>query len=61
MLMAHGSKQNSSFFEVPGLSLAAQSIRVWSGKLAHGWPLILKNSFKLIQRFVFGRIDTPKN
>jgi hypothetical protein len=45
-----------NFFKVPASSLVAQSIQVWGGKLAHGWPLILTNSFKLIRRFVFGQM-----
>jgi hypothetical protein len=58
--MVLGSKPNSIFFKVPRLSLAAQSVRVWGGKIVHGWPLILKNSFRLIQRFVLGRMPVPK-
>ncbi len=60
ILMGRGSKPNSSFFKVPRSSLAAQSIHVWGGKIAHGWPLILKNSFKLLQRFLLGRMPSPK-
>ena len=58
MPKAHGSRPDLSFFEVPQASLAAQSIRVWGGKLVHGWPLVLKNSFRLINRFVLGRMRT---
>jgi hypothetical protein len=32
---------------------------VWGGKLVRGWPLIVKNSFSLIERFVLGRMRTP--
>lgn len=61
MLTVRNSRPNSNFFEVPLPSLAAQSIRVWGGKIAHGWPIIFKNCFKLVQRFVLGRMPFPKH
>lgn len=45
-----------SFFEVPALSRAGQSLRVYSGKIANGWPLILRSMGALLRRFVFARI-----
>ena len=49
-----------SFFDVPRMSRAQQSLAVWSGKVIHGWPLILRNSFALIQRFVLGRMPPAR-
>jgi hypothetical protein len=54
MPMVQGSRLLWSFFSVPRLSRASQSIGVWRSKIAHGWPLILRSNFKLILRFVFG-------
>jgi hypothetical protein len=58
--MERGSKPSWSFFKVPWPSLAVQTARVWAGKVAHGWPLILKNSFRLVQRFFFGRMPISR-
>jgi hypothetical protein len=55
-----GSAQNWSFFDVPALSRASQSLGVWSGKIINGWPLILRSSFALLGRFVFGRMRPAK-
>jgi hypothetical protein len=41
---------------VPILSRTRQSISVWGGKIAHGWPLILRNAPQLVARFVFGKM-----
>jgi hypothetical protein len=40
-----------SFFEVPALSRAGQSMGVYAGKLRNAWPLVLRNSLKLLWRF----------
>jgi hypothetical protein len=45
---------------VPRLSLAGQSLRVLGGKIANGWPLILRNCGKLVRRFVLGQMILPK-
>ena len=33
------------------LSRAGQSMQVYSGKIRHGWPLIIRNIFTLLSRF----------
>jgi hypothetical protein len=53
-------KRNWSFFNVPALSRGGQSLQVWGGKIVNGWPLILRRSFALVRRFVFGRMPAPK-
>lgn len=58
--MAHGSVRNWSFFDVPVLERAAQSLGVWGGKIVNGWPLILRSSVALVERFVFGRMRPVK-
>jgi len=58
--MAHGSMRNWSFFEVPAMDRATQSVGVWSGKIVNGWPLILRSCFALVGRFVFGRMRPVK-
>ncbi|HTR63043.1 MAG TPA: hypothetical protein VMH37_15145 [Candidatus Binataceae bacterium] len=40
-----------NFFDVPSLSRASQSMSVYAGKIRNAWPLILRNSFKLLWRF----------
>jgi hypothetical protein len=45
-----------SFFEVPLLSRAAQSLGVYGGKIVHGWPLIIRGMGPLLRRFVFSRL-----
>jgi hypothetical protein len=40
---------------VPRWSRAGQSLGVYGGKIANGWPLILRNIGPLMRRFVFGR------
>ena len=52
---AIGWTRGSNFFDVPALSRADQSIRMYAGKLANGWPLVLRNSFRLLWRFRPGR------
>ena len=47
--------RGSNFFDVPALSRADQSMRMYAGKLANGWPLVLRNSFRLLWRFRPGR------
>jgi len=37
------------------LSRADQSLRMYADKLANGWPLVLRNSFRLLWRFRPGR------
>ncbi len=49
--MGAGSMRTSSFFEVPRLSLARQSLKVYAGKLRNGWPLVIRHSFRLLCRF----------
>jgi hypothetical protein len=44
-----------SFFNVPTLSRAGQSLRVYGGKIINGWPLILRSMGALMRRFVFDR------
>jgi hypothetical protein len=47
-----------NFFEVARLSLARQSIGIYSGKIKNGWPLILRNILRLLRRFnPLGRAD----
>jgi hypothetical protein len=53
--MTGGWTRGSNFFDVPALSRADQSIRVYAGKIANGWPLVLRNSFRLLWRFRPGR------
>jgi hypothetical protein len=36
---------------VPALSRAGQSLQVYGGKLANGWPLVLRNALRLLWRF----------
>jgi hypothetical protein len=36
---------------VPTLSRAGQSVEVYSGKIKNAWPLILRNTFRLLKRF----------
>ena len=43
--------RGSNFFDVPRLSRAGQSMQVYSGKIRNGWPLIIRNVFKLLHRF----------
>jgi hypothetical protein len=43
--------RGSNFFDVPRLSRAGQSMQVYSGKIRNGWPLILRNIFRLLRRF----------
>ncbi|HVN91538.1 MAG TPA: hypothetical protein VMT61_17110 [Candidatus Binataceae bacterium] len=43
---------------MPATSRAAQSMRVWGGKVRNGWPSIIRNIPQLIGRFVFGRMDS---
>lgn len=50
-----GLTRGSNFFDVPALSRASQSLQVYGGKIANGWPLILRKSFKLLWRFRPGR------
>jgi hypothetical protein len=45
---------------VPVLSRTGQSFQVWGGKLVNGWPLVLRNAFALVERFVFGRMCALK-
>jgi len=40
---------------VPALSRVDQSLRIYAGKLANGWPLVLRNLFRLLWRFRPGR------
>jgi hypothetical protein len=42
------------------LSRTAQSLQVWGGKIANGWPLILRSSRALVRRFIFGRMPAAK-
>jgi hypothetical protein len=49
-----------SFFEVPILSRAGQSLGVYGGKIAHGWPLILRSMGPLLHRFVFDRFRNSR-
>lgn len=58
--MAPSSGRNWSFFDVPVLERAAQSVGVWSGKIVNGWPLILRSFVALVERFVFGRMRPVK-
>jgi hypothetical protein len=44
-----------SFFEVPLLSRAGQSLGIYGGKIVNGWPLIVRNVGPLFRRFVFDR------
>jgi len=37
------------------MSLASQSLRMYTEKIANGWPLALRNSFRLLWRFRPGR------
>jgi hypothetical protein len=41
----------SNFFDVPPLSRASQSMSVYAGKIRNAWPLILRNSLRLLWRF----------
>jgi hypothetical protein len=50
-----GSTHDWSFFKVPGLSRAGQSLGVYGGKIVNGWPLILRSMGALMQRFVLDR------
>jgi hypothetical protein len=43
--------RGSNFFDVPRLSRADQSIRMYASKIANGWPLVLHNGFRLLWRF----------
>jgi hypothetical protein len=43
--------RGSNFFDVPGFSRAGQSLQVYAGKVAGGWPLIIRHSFRLLSRF----------
>jgi hypothetical protein len=36
---------------VPHLSRARQSVGVYAGKIANGWPLIIRHAFSLLRRF----------
>ncbi|HKN12306.1 MAG TPA: hypothetical protein VJX68_03840 [Candidatus Binatus sp.] len=40
---------------MPALSRADQSRRMYAGKIANGWPLVIRNSFRLLWRFRPGR------
>ncbi|MBE3604698.1 hypothetical protein IMX07_13785 [bacterium] len=40
---------------MPAASRAAQSLGVYAGKIANGWPLILRSLGALMRRFVFAR------
>ena len=42
---------NFNFFDVARLSLAGQSLEIYSGKIRNGLPLIIRNVFKLLRRF----------
>jgi hypothetical protein len=42
---------------VPVFSRAAQSLKVWGGKIRNGWPSIIRHAPRLVARFVFGRMD----
>jgi hypothetical protein len=50
-----GSTHDWSFFNVPRLSRAGQSLGVYGGKIVHGWPLIIRSMGALMRRFVFDR------
>jgi hypothetical protein len=54
------SMRDWSFFEVPILSRAGQSLGVYGGKIAHGWPLILRSMGPLLHRFVFDRFRNSR-
>jgi hypothetical protein len=41
---------------VPRLSRAGQSIGVYAGKIRNGWPLVIRNSVRLIVRFAPRRL-----
>jgi hypothetical protein len=49
------STRDWSFFEVPLLSRAGQSLGVYAGKIVNGWPLILRSLGPLMRRFVLAR------
>jgi hypothetical protein len=55
MMARRGLTRGSNFFDVPALSRADQSIRMYAGKISNGWPLVLRNSFRLLWRFRPGR------
>jgi len=38
------------------LARAGQSVRVYAGKIRHGWPLIMRSLIPLLRRFVLARI-----
>jgi len=40
---------------VPTMSRVDQSVRMYAGKITNGWPLVLRNSFRLLWRFRPGR------
>jgi hypothetical protein len=50
-----GWTRGSNFFDVPAWSRADQSLRMYAGKIVNGWPLVLRNSFRLLWRFRPGR------
>jgi hypothetical protein len=52
-----GSTLDWSFFEVPGWSRAGQSLGVYGGKIAHGWPRIIRSAGPLMRRFVIERFS----
>jgi hypothetical protein len=35
-------------------------MRVWGGKLANGWPLILRHWTRLVRRFIFGQMPAAR-
>jgi hypothetical protein len=37
------------------MSRVDQSLRMYAGKIVNGWPLVLRNSFRLLWRFRPGR------
>jgi hypothetical protein len=47
--------RGSNFFDVPAWSRADQSLRTYAGKIANAWPLVLRNSIRLLWRFRPGR------
>jgi hypothetical protein len=50
-----GLTRGSNFFDVPALSRVDQSLRTYAGKIANAWPLVLRNSIRLLWRFRPGR------
>ena len=52
---AASSTPDWSFFEVPPLSRAVQSLGIYGGKIVNGWPLIIRSVGPLLRRFVVER------